>query len=122
MFSRGGVSTDILTSNAFVDSAKALVDTTGPSGISLLADSSECPVYDGSAGCTKGSDKTPIHGTGYTYVAACGKQYTPSRSNSQVKVSTLTVNTYAQCFDACDVSQPQPLTYMSLLESAIERS
>lgn len=105
MFSRGGVSSDVLTSNQYIDSAKALVQTGGPSGIHLLADPSECPVYDGSGGCTSGSSKTPIHSTGYKYNAACGKNYkarTPG--SSSVTVSTLTVNTFAQCFDACDVS------------------
>ncbi len=106
MFSRGGVSTDPLTSNRYVDSAKALVQTGGPSGINLLADASECPSYGGSGGCVSGGGKlTPVHSTGYKYNAACGKSFAPKTSgSSSVVVSTLTVNTFAQCLDACDVS------------------
>ena len=105
MFSKAGVSSDVLTSNPYVDSAKALVQTSGPSGISLLADPADCPIYDGSQGCASGDRKTPLHSTGYKYTAACGRKYVPSGPGSgSVAVSTLTVNTFAQCFDACDVS------------------
>ena len=115
MFSRGGVSVDILTSNLYVDSAKALVNIDGPSGINLVTDPSECPVYDGSEGCTSGAALTPIHYTGFTYTPECGEAYAPKPPvSSSVTVSNLTVNTFAQCLDACDVSSPGPRPALSL--------
>ncbi|KAK3312388.1 hypothetical protein B0H66DRAFT_570538 [Apodospora peruviana] len=112
MFSRGGVSVDVLTANSYVDSAKALVQTSGgPAAINFLpADpTSECPDYSSGGTCASGR-LTPMHSTGYRYTAACGASYVPKTPGSgTVTVSTLTVNTFAQCLDACDVSFPPPV-------------
>jgi len=100
MFERGGVSSDVLTAAPYVDSAKALVRQTGPAPVSLSPDAASCPVYTSVGTCVAGT-LTPLHHTSYTYKAQCNTQYT-GKSGSQT--SKLTVNTYAQCLDACDVS------------------
>jgi hypothetical protein len=103
MFSKDRISIDVLNANPYVDSAKALVDVGGPPGIKLLADPSECPVYPDSNKCMNGPDKYPIHSSGYRYSGACGKVFGPKNPTSgPITISTLTVNTFAQCFDACD--------------------
>ncbi|TPX16361.1 uncharacterized protein E0L32_004010 [Thyridium curvatum] len=120
MFSRGGVSSDVLASSPSVDSAKALVNNQGPAGVELVAaDASQCPAYGGgaagAAACSRGDNKTPLHPTGYSYTAACGVRYTPKDAGTGV--CTLTVNTYAQCFDACDKNNH--CDYMTFAGSSI---
>lgn len=120
MFSRGGVSSDVLASSPSVDSAKALVNNQGPAGVELVAaDASQCPAYGGGGtsetACSRGDNKTPLHPTGYSYTAACGIRYTPKDAGTGV--CTLTVNTYAQCFDACDVSYQIPFLFFFSLDS-----
>lgn len=107
MFERAGVSLDILTNNPNVDSAKALVDQEGGTTGDLSPALESCPVYTSSTGRCSAGTLTPYHHNIdpddiYTYTAACGTTYKASGSKSIT--STLTVNTFLQCLDACDVS------------------
>lgn len=106
MFERGGVSSDVFKANPNIDSAKALVAQTGGDTGDLSPDTSLCPAYDSISGtCTSGTITPYHHNTPqsrvYTYTASCQSQYTASRASSIT--STLTVNTFLQCLDACDV-------------------
>ena len=108
MFSRGGVSVDILTANPSVDSAKALVGQAGGQTVEFSpSDSTVCPAYDSSSGvCVRppgGGKLRPLHYSSYSYTSACKTNYIPRASAT---ISTLTVNTFEQCLDACDVSIP----------------
>lgn len=105
MFERGGVSLDYLKADPNIDSAKALVgQTAGVSG-PLSPDELDCPTYSPTSGTCSAGTLTAYHYNAppskpFTYTAACKTRYTGSSS----KTSTLTVNTYLQCLDACDVS------------------
>lgn len=115
MFERGGViSVDYLKADANIDSAKALVAQTGGSGGSLSPDVSACPSTTAGT-CSSGTLKTYHYNKppakAFTYTGACTTRYA---SSNPAKVSTLTVNTFLQCLDACDVSIPFSLTFVWL--------
>ena len=101
MFARTATSTDLLTANADVDSAKALPGKPGDFVLSS-PDTTSCPNYDLTPGtCSSNPALKPDHPTGYRYTSQCKNTYKPGAG---AIVSTLTVNTFAQCLDACDVS------------------
>lgn len=107
MFSRGGVSSDLLTFSAPVDSAKALVGQMGGETIEFSPSAeTSCPTYTAATGMCimppRMGKLTPLHYSTFTYTAACRNQFTARNQNTIT--STLTVNTFAQCLDACDVS------------------
>lgn len=123
IFERGGVSSDILRINPLIDSAKALVAQTGGVTGGLSPDPSLCPTYDSASGtCSAGTLAPWHHNTPpsrvYTYTANCHSQYTASKASSIT--STLTVNTFLQCLDACDVG-PNSLIYQSVCWYFLEK-
>jgi hypothetical protein len=104
MSERARINSDVLIANPNIDSAKALVGQTGGLTGDFSPDVSTCPTCTTTTGICSAGTLTPYHHVTppYTYTAACKSRYTASGSGSIT--STLIVNTYLQCLDACDVS------------------
>lgn len=98
MYSSNADNSDVLKANEFVDSATSLGTAPGPVG---QLSPRVCPSYDDSSSCAAQPNALVLlHPTGKGYTKECQSRY----SSVDESVSTLTVNTYSQCLDACDVS------------------